>query len=85
MSYIPVNCEFHDHLENFAMSRKPVLVHYLDENQAAHQIEAVITDVFAREGADYMTLNTGAIIRLDRVIEVNGIRLDSFPSTCAIK
>ena len=84
MSYIPVSCEFHDHMENFAMYRKPVLVQYLDDNQVAKTIEALITDVFARDGADYLTLSTGVLIRLDHIIEVNGIRLDSFPPTCAI-
>ena len=85
MSYIPVNCEFHDYLEEFAMRRKQLNVNYLDETGVAQQREAVITDVFAKEGADYMTLSTGELIRLDRLIEVDGIRLDAFPAYCAVK
>jgi len=84
MSYIPVNCEFHDYLEEFAMRRKQVSVHFFSEDGAARQRDAVITDVFAREGADYMTLSSGELIRLDRLVSVDGIELAAFPASCAM-
>ncbi|WP_395406229.1 hypothetical protein ACHMW6_06035 [Pseudoduganella sp. UC29_106] len=83
-AYIPVNCEFHDHLEDFATLRKPVSISYLDESGSAQQRTAAITDVFARTGADWITLSTGDLIRADRLIEVNGFRLDAFPPSCAL-
>ena len=83
-AYIPVNCEFHDHLEDFATLRKPVSISYLDEAGQSQQRTAAITDVFARTGADWITLSTGDLIRADRPIEVNGIRLDAFPPSCAL-
>jgi Rho-binding antiterminator len=85
MTYIPINCEFHDRLEDLATLRKPAVIHYLDENQATQQVEAVIKDVFSREGEEFIALNTGDLIRLDRLIEVDGVRLDTFPSYCAVK
>lgn len=83
-AYIPVNCEFHDHLEDFATLRKPVSVSYLDEAGGAQQRTSVITDVFARSGADWLTLDSGELVRLDRLGEVNGIRLDAFPPYCEL-
>lgn len=83
-AYIPVNCEFHDHLEDFATLRKAVSISYLDEAGQSQQRTAAITDVFARTGADWVTLSTGDLIRADRLIEVNGIRLDAFPPSCAL-
>ena len=83
-AYIPVNCEFHDHLEDFATLRKAVSISYLDEAGQSQQRTAAITDVFARTGADWITLSTGDLIRADRLIEVNGIRLDAFPPSCAL-
>jgi len=62
-----------------------VVIHFADENGQAQQIEAIIKDVFARDGEEYIFLHSGELIRLDRLIEVDGIRLDSFPSYCAIK
>jgi Rho-binding antiterminator len=83
-AYIPVNCEFHDHLEDFATLLKAVSLSYLDEAGQSQQRTAAITDVFARTGADWVTLSTGDLIRADRLIEVNGIRLDAFPPSCAL-
>ena len=83
-AYIPVNCEFHDHLEDFATLRKPVSVSYLDEAGGAKQRTSVITYVFARSGADWLTLDSGELVRLDRLVEVNGIRLDAFPPYCEL-
>ena len=39
-AYIPVNCEFHDHLEDFATLRKPVSVSYLDDPQRRRLADA---------------------------------------------
>lgn len=73
--YQPISCDFHDLLEVHATTRKPVRMVYRDDAGTVNDIDAVITDVFARAGADYLSLNTGATLRLDRLIEVDGVRL----------
>lgn len=73
-TYTPVDCGFHDRLEDLAVRRVPVDV-VLHEEEAIH---GWISDVFARDGADWMVLHTasGAMtIRLDRIRSVNGIPL----------
>lgn len=82
--YIPVSCEFHDRLEDLATLRKQAGVSYVDENGAPQQRSAVIKDVFAREGADYLTLSSGETVRLDRLVEVDGYKLADFPPDCAL-
>ncbi len=75
-TYIPIDCGFHDRLEDFAVRRVPVDVVLHDEEAVSGRI----TDVFASDGADWMVLHTasGALtIRLDRIRSVNGIPLPS--------
>jgi Rho-binding antiterminator len=76
--YIPINCEFHDRLEDLATVRKVASIHYRDNDGAAKQRDAVIKDVFARGGEEYVVLSTGEQVRLDHLIEIDGVRLDAF-------
>ncbi|MEQ9104768.1 MAG: hypothetical protein RIE53_08725 [Rhodothermales bacterium] len=80
--YTPIDCGFHDRLEDYAVRRVPVDV--VLEKVA---VSGLITDVFARDGADWMVLQTATgteTIRLDRIRSVNGIPLPPDP-TCRIR
>lgn len=77
--YVPIDCTFHDRLEHWAVLRKPVAIVYVEAGQP-RQVEAVITDVFAADGADHAWLDptdNGPRIRLrlDRIISVDGVPL----------
>jgi len=76
--YQPISCDFHDLLEVHATRRKPTQVQYRDASGTAQTRDAVITDVYAREGADYLTLSTGETLRLDQLIEVDQARLEDY-------
>ena len=74
-SYEPISCDFHDRLEVHATTRKPTQISFHDADGTVKVVSAVITDVFARAGADYLTLSTGETLRLDQLIEVDGVKL----------
>jgi Rho-binding antiterminator len=76
--YHPISCEFHDLLEAHATTRTPVQIQFLDEAGAVQVRSAAITDVFAREGAEYLSMSTGETLRLDQLIEVNGAKLADY-------
>lgn len=76
--YRPIACGFHDRLEDWAVRRTPVELAWHDGDET-RRTRAVIADVYARNGADWIRLDTGDVIRLDRLIEVGGIPL---PSAC---
>jgi Rho-binding antiterminator len=78
--YRPVNCEFHDVLEHHATTRAKVRVRFRDEAGELQERDAVIADVFARDSADYLSLDTGETVRLDRVVDVGGVALAEFPA-----
>ncbi|NGZ87940.1 hypothetical protein [Duganella aceris] len=73
--YVPISCEFHDRLEDLATLRRPAAVRYVDQGVVL-QREAIIKDVFARGGVEYLALDSGELLRLDQLIEVDGSRLD---------
>jgi Rho-binding antiterminator len=76
--YLPINCEFHDLLESLATSRKPVHIDFRDEEGVVRHLVASMTDVFARDGAEYLSLGTGETLRLDRLMEVDGQKLADY-------
>ena len=67
--YRLVACSFHDHLESYAVRRTPVRVTWR-AGDAVHSAETTVDDVFAADGADWVRLATGEVIRADRLIAV---------------
>lgn len=76
MAYRPINCEFHDVLESCATLRKTVHIESISPNGTCQSRHAVITDVFSKGGAEYLTLGDGEIIRLDALVSVDGRGVD---------
>ena len=76
--YTPIACEFHDRLESWAVRRQPVEVIWI-EDEAERRETAAIADVFARDGADWVRLSTGDVVRADALVSVDGFAL---PDAC---
>ena len=75
MSYVPISCEFHDLLEVHATTRRPTALRFRDSSGTEQARSAVITDVYARSGAEYLSMDSGETLRLDQLIEVAGVEL----------
>ena len=73
--YVPISCEFHDVLEAHAMTRKRVQLRFRDIGGNVQERVASLTDVFSREGSEYVSISTGETVRLDRLISVGSERL----------
>jgi Rho-binding antiterminator len=80
-NYQPVNCEFHDVIEACATLRKPIAI--LIENTAgSHRtIRAIISDVFARDGVEYLKTHCEELIRLDELLAVDGHEIRNYVRT----
>lgn len=72
-TYIPIDCEFHDVLEAAATLRRIVSIDHLDDGGNRRVVDARIADLFARDGAEYMRLDDGSVIRLDRLIAIDDV------------
>ncbi len=70
--YAPVACDVHDRLESWAVRGTAVDVVWRVGPEERHQ-RARIADVFARDGADWVTLSTGETLRADVLVSVGGV------------
>ncbi|MGB3542777.1 hypothetical protein [Rubrivirga sp.] len=73
--YVPIACSLHDRLESWAVHRTPVEVVWRD-GETERVLEAVISDVFARDGADWVVLEGEPTIRADRLVRVGGVAMN---------
>lgn len=71
-AYRSIACGLYDHLEIAAMRGRPLPVVYRDEVGQRVEREAVVADVFSRDGAEWLRLEgaSGETVRLDRLIRV---------------
>jgi len=59
-------------LEAYATKQTQCSILYrVDEKEQS--TDGVIVDVFAKDGAEYLKLNNGIVIRLDQLISINGV------------
>lgn len=68
--YRPIACSYHDRLESWATLRTPVSIRYRDDTGALIEASGHIADVYARQGAEFLRLDSGTEIRLDRLESV---------------
>ena len=76
--YIPINCDFHDLLESLATTRKRVQIGFHDAEGEVQHRTAIITDVFARKEAEYLSMSTGETLRLDWLLNVDGTNFSDY-------
>lgn len=73
--YHPISCDFHDLLEALATARQTAQIRFRDGGGALQHRSAAITDVFSRNGAEYLVISTGETLRLDQLIAVDDTTL----------
>lgn len=70
--YQPIDCAVHDELLARATVGRVTEITYLDERGEERTVWERIVDVFARGGAEYLTVESGLEIRLDKLTAVDG-------------
>lgn len=70
--YTPIACGLHDELQLLVLRGRPVRLVVRDDTGATRAVEARATDVLARAGAEWLVLEDGTCLRLDRLVEVDG-------------
>jgi len=78
MRYQPISCAFHDELEAIATLRKEVVIQFKDPQGHIQELTARIRTFQTRAGEEFMILDSGLEIRLDRLISVDGKMLSGY-------
>ncbi len=68
--YRPIDCGIHDQLEHVAVLRRLCRIRFQGENGGEQIALTRIVDIFARNGEEFVRLESGDEVRLDRLIEV---------------
>lgn len=74
--YAPISCEFHDVLEGIAATRRISEIVWIDPGNSRCARTGKVTDVYAHAGAEYLAMDSGEIIRLDHILQADGIKKD---------
>lgn len=68
--YEPIDCGFHDELLSWATLQRPVEVVYKNHSEDEVTTHGRIADVYTKDGAEYVRMHSGEIIRLDMLTQV---------------
>ena len=71
--YKPIACGLYDELELRALRKKMVKLNFQNDKNEHEQIECTIVDLFSKDKIEFLKTNDGKIIRLDNVLELDGI------------
>jgi len=71
--YKPIACGLHDELELRALRKSKVEILYTDESNSVQTISCVIADIFSKDKVEYLKTDKGFLIRLDDIVELDGI------------
>ena len=87
MKYQPVACSFYDVLQEAVTRRLYSKIQYYTEIHEFITVSAVIKDLYTKNGEEFIALNTGEVIRLDRIVRINdqlapGQNVDDFTCDC---
>jgi Rho-binding antiterminator len=75
--YVPIDCEFHDRLEDAAVKRTRVTIEFW-KGEIQESINAIIEDIRIEDGAEVMILDSKMDpIRLDAIISFEGRKLSN--------
>ena len=75
--YHPIDCALHDELQLRVIRGRDVEVEWTDPAGVVRRSTGRVTDVFSRDGAEYLRLQDGRDVRLDRLASVDGIPFSS--------
>jgi transcriptional antiterminator Rof (Rho-off) len=68
--YQPIDCTLHDRIEAHATLHETVRISYQDGDRVV-DVNDRIVDWFVKDGAEFMQLAGGPVVRLDRVLSVS--------------
>ncbi len=73
-TYRSIGCSYYDQLEAFSVKKTRCAIVYRD-GDTERTTEGIITDLYAKDAAEFLTLDSGTVIRLDHIVSVNGTPL----------
>jgi len=70
--YLPIDCNYYDELVLLIMQKTPCEVIYRDNKGQELTIHIRLKNVYTKDKAEYLELENGTTIRLDRLVSAAG-------------
>lgn len=70
--YTPIDCTIHDELLSLATLRHECVIVYRSEDGKEVSVSDTIGDAFTGGKKEFLRLRWGTVVRLDRIVSVNG-------------
>jgi len=71
--YQPIACSLHDQIEAAAVRGRLVDIVFARPDDSQETVNDRIVDWFSRDGAEFLTTASGLVVRLDRIISIDGV------------
>lgn len=71
--YKPIACGLYDELELRAIRKQRVKLIFQNDKKGNGVIECIISDLFSKDKIEFLKTSDGKIIRLDDILELDGI------------
>jgi len=71
--YQPIACSLHDRIEDAAVRGRFVDIVFATPDDTQDTVNDRIVDWFSRDGEEFLTTASGLIVRLDRIISIDGV------------
>lgn len=75
--YEPIDCLFHDRLQDYATRKEIVKITYSDKT-GSKTTDTRITDLYTKNEEEFIVLESGETFRLDQLISVNEHKLSNY-------
>lgn len=72
--YQPIRCDLYDELVLLAMRHQACTIVYQDAANQKIVLEAQIVDVYSQNKQEFLRLQSGTILRLDTLVQVNQLK-----------
>lgn len=70
--YKPVSGDFRSELEALAAAKKYIGIRYYTDINELLKTTSMIKEIYPQDGFEFVRLNSGEEIRLDRIVEADG-------------
>jgi Rho-binding antiterminator len=71
--YTPIDCNYYDLLLDVIKRKQEILLVYNNLENVPIAVTAKFFDIYTKEGEEFLQLTDGMVIRLDKIISLNGL------------
>jgi Rho-binding antiterminator len=76
--YQPISCDFYDELELLAIRKTVAKIIIRNDANEIEEIQNSIKTLYTKNKEEFLVLDNGKEIRLDKLVSVNGIELKNY-------